>query len=310
VYNTRPGLVSNLKRNEDERIFSNQVDPAGRRHFAVCVPPLHSEYDKPSELIEFLEFNFVLGASHVFLYNFSIGETVRKLLEFYERETIRNRYVSIVEWPLTLAVKMLDTHNFAQVSQINECLLRSTSRYEYAVFTNLDEFIVPRSLEFHNWNLLYENYFTKQNSAAYYFTNVFFKTEWPDDPIYSQNKTIKSLQSRILLKTNRDEWLNLEGKGTRTKMIVKTEWVEKLDVQKVADFTGNKGQPGFTVPVTVGLLHHYRFTSQPQDSNYIRDSFVPDHFANELIPRISAVHEHIQKRTSKSLPPLDTSDFY
>ena len=128
--------------------------------------------------------------------------------------------MSLVEWPLTFAVKMLDTHNFAQVSQINECLLRSTSRYEYAVFTNLDEFIVPRSLEFHNWNLLYENYFTKQNSAAYYFTNVFFKTEWPDDPIYSQHKTIKSLQSRILLKTNRDESLNLEGKGTRTKMIV------------------------------------------------------------------------------------------
>ena len=130
---------------------------------------------------------------------------------------------------------------------------------------------MPRSPEFHNWNHLYESYFSKQNSAAYYFTHVFFKTELSDDPIYCLNSTIKSLNSQVLLKTKRAK--RMSENGERQKMIVKIDWVESVGIHVVWDFTGNRGEPAISVPVSIALLHHYRFCSHPEDSNFVRDTY-------------------------------------
>lgn len=49
----------------------------------VCVKPIHFNYDSALYLIEYLEFNAILGISHFTFYNHTLGEHAECVLKHY-----------------------------------------------------------------------------------------------------------------------------------------------------------------------------------------------------------------------------------
>ena len=60
----------------------NNREPADRKEeIAVCVKPLHYNYDKVYEIVEFIEVYRILGVSEFVLYNHSVGFKAECLLK-------------------------------------------------------------------------------------------------------------------------------------------------------------------------------------------------------------------------------------
>ena len=302
VYSTRPDPKQNKLLNTAEGVDARLVDKFGRRRFGICVTPLNLRYDKVYELVQMLEFNRLLGASHVFFYNYTLGDRAASIMDYYYK---LYSFVTVVQWPVPVTVHVWpippghveEIHYFAQVPMLNECLMRAMSRFEYIVYTDLDEFAVPRSAAQgqHTWNDLYEQYFSQHKSSLYYFRNTFYKLEWPDDPLTTSNETIKALQINLLLKTKREP--TIMPSGSRSKMMVRAEDAETVGIHNIWDFRDGVGRTGETVSTDVGILHHYRnWETDPHDPNYVEDRYVPQQYGDEIFARITSAHRTLKER--------------
>ncbi|XP_077550899.1 uncharacterized protein LOC144164256 isoform X2 [Haemaphysalis longicornis] len=66
-----------------------QTRPGEKKgRLAVCVKPLHYEYDRASWLAEFVEFHRIVGVEHFFFYNHSIGSNAERLLQVYKEQGV------------------------------------------------------------------------------------------------------------------------------------------------------------------------------------------------------------------------------
>ena len=120
---------------------------------------------------------------------------------------------------------------------LHDCLLRGTRRFEYLVFTDLDEFLVPRAPQ-HNlltWNDLYERFFPQNPAAFYYVRNSFYKLEFSSDPLISRNLTISALDVELLLKTKREN--AIYPSSLRSKYIVYTDAVDNLGTHNLYTYS-------------------------------------------------------------------------
>ena len=52
-------------------------------NLAVCIKPLFKEFNRALNVVEFIEFYKLLGATHFVFYNLSIGDNVEKVLHHY-----------------------------------------------------------------------------------------------------------------------------------------------------------------------------------------------------------------------------------
>lgn len=140
---------------------------------AVCVKPLHFNYDQALYLMEYLEFYALLGVSHFTFYNHTLGPHASCVLENYQNglvpgnltahdlealtpaeaannatpRVLRTQYqrptVSILPWNLRMrSQKEIRTEGL--FAALNDCLYRTMYRYKYLALVDLDEFIVPR----------------------------------------------------------------------------------------------------------------------------------------------------------------------
>lgn len=60
----------------------NKTAPRG--DLAICVKPIHFEFNKALPMLEFLEFYRILGVQHFTLYNHTIGPEVSCILKQYQ----------------------------------------------------------------------------------------------------------------------------------------------------------------------------------------------------------------------------------
>ena len=87
---------------------------------AVCVKPLHFNFDKSVQLIEFIEMYRLQGASHFFFYNHSIGGNVSKILWHYRKQAM----ATILPWNLPVPSQQM-VRTEAMFTAIADCILRS-----------------------------------------------------------------------------------------------------------------------------------------------------------------------------------------
>ena len=113
------------------------VETSGAK-YGVCIPPVHGEISA-ERLIEFLELTQILGASYFTFYDLRMTESVRNVLNHYQKEGL----VSVLEWNLPSYIGKNDVHYFGQVLSIMDCLYRSMKHLHFVAFHDLDEFIVP-----------------------------------------------------------------------------------------------------------------------------------------------------------------------
>lgn len=217
---------------------------AGRRRdrFAVCVTPFNLEYERPRRLLEMIEMNRLLGAQHIYFYNYTLGRRSARLVAEYASGRFALRAesapfgVTLVQWPVPVQVHVWppraghveEVHYFAQASMLHDCLLRATRRFEYLVYSDLDEFVVPRAEErqLRTWDDLYERYFPQTPAAFYFVRNTFYKLEFSSDPRISLNASIRALDVELLLKTKREH--TIFAPYVRSKYVLYTDAVDLL----------------------------------------------------------------------------------
>lgn len=228
-------------------------------NFTVCVTPLNFNYSKAYELVEMIELNKILGASHFVFYKYSINKNVERVLDYYN-----DKGVELVQWNLPMQVDTwpkkntpVEIHYFGQLGALNDCLYRNRYKSQYVVFQDLDEFIIPRKHS--NWSQLFAT--LPKNKGSYMFRNTFFRKDWPDTELNFTGKHIaQKYKSVTLLKQSRES--KIFPRKHRSKYIVNPQNVEALGIHSVNRFRG--GGEHFVEPGDA-LMHHYRDWENPGD---------------------------------------------
>jgi len=138
---------------------------------AVCVKPLHFNYDQALYLMEYLEFYALLGVSHFTFYNHTLGPHASCVLQSYQQglvpgnltahdlepllpadaannatpRVLRTQYerptVSILPWNLRMrSQKEIRTEGL--FAALNDCLYRTMYRYKYLALVDLFIYIM------------------------------------------------------------------------------------------------------------------------------------------------------------------------
>lgn len=146
--------------------------------FAVCVKPLHFDYNNINQIIEFIELNKLMGVSHFTLYNHTIGDEVGCILKSYVDQNL----ITILPWKLNIkSQKEIRTEGL--FASLNDCLYRYMYRYKYILMIDLDEYIVPHSNSTLPELISFLNTRADERMiGAISFQNSFFYLQWPDDP--------------------------------------------------------------------------------------------------------------------------------
>ncbi|XP_068247662.1 uncharacterized protein [Palaemon carinicauda] len=227
--------VMNLDVNKDEV----------KNGFAVCVKPLHFDYNNINQMIEFIELNKILGVEHFTLYNHTIGKDVDCILKRYSDLGL----INILPWKLDIkSQKEIRTEGL--FAALNDCLYRYMYQYKYILMIDLDEYIVPHT----NTSLpeLLKYLHTKADAkkiGAISFQNSFFYLQWPDDPSSASLPPLVTLR-----KTRRRQ--RFHPHKQRSKYIAVTPFVVEAGNHFVWEFLPGKGT--LNVPNEVAFLHHYR----------------------------------------------------
>ena len=128
--------------NRDYAVAESEIDPSS---VGVCVKPVHFEYNKTSELIEFLELNRLLGVSHFTLYNDTMSDEVSCVLQrhYSSSPSAESARLSVLEWKLNVA-SQTEIRTEGLFAALNDCLYRNMLRVQYLALIDFDEFIVPK----------------------------------------------------------------------------------------------------------------------------------------------------------------------
>lgn len=250
--------------------------------FTVCVTPFNFNYSRAYELVEMIELNRILGANHFVFYNYSINKNVERVLDYYKTKGI----VEVLTWNLPMKVdtwpprkEPVEIHYFAQLGALNDCLLRNFIKSKYLVYTDLDEFIIPRKGK--SWREMLSN--LPANQAAYTFRNVFFRKEWADTNLtFAGRDLAEKYKSVTLLKLKRES--KILSKTQRAKYIINPKYIDTVGIHNIWRF--KPGKSNHYVDPSIGLLNHYRSWEQPNDSVARMDDQQTLIYKDELLERL------------------------
>lgn len=161
----------------------NQSSVASENRMALCVKPLHYDYNKLDNLIEFIELNSILGIDHFLFYNHTVGPKVDCLLRHYARNS---SLITVLPWHRLDMKSQQEIRTEGIFASLNDCLYRTMYRFKYVAMIDLDEFLVPHLDDDLKMllNRLTSLPLAKNRAGAFSFQNAFFYLQWPDDPKY------------------------------------------------------------------------------------------------------------------------------
>ncbi|XP_026673154.1 uncharacterized protein LOC108629486 isoform X2 [Ceratina calcarata] len=247
-------VVARLKANPTNRILVlNRPETRNNERvtLAVCVKPLHYDYNRVLQLIEFIELHRLLGVSHLTLYNDTVGPEAGCALKYYEAKGI----VTLLPWHHLDMISQREIRTEALFAALNDCLYRSMYKFEYVALVDLDEFIVPR----HNDTIIdlirwMGSRINTKSTGAYSFQNAFFYLQWADDPFVVTSRTPVEAGLITLRKTRRRT--KLHPHKQRSKYVCKPLDVVEAGNHFVWEFIPGHGV--LNVPSDAAILHHYR----------------------------------------------------
>ena len=229
-------------------LIDNNLISTPKYNFTVCVTPFSLHYNDVSRFVEHVEINRLFGADRFVYYNLSTGENVTRVVQSYIQEGL----AEVVPWPIPTEIGD-DIHYFGQLPAQNDCLYRNMFLSKYIVFTDLDEFVVPKSTS--NWHLMMAKVNRKIGPrVSYIFRNKFFHINFPNHPNVTKDKEVHDLDILPLLKVKAE---TAQPFGKRSKYICRPENVVVAGVHLVW-----KTLPSLpskvNVPEDIAMLLHYR----------------------------------------------------
>ena len=234
-YHNRVIAVSISDRQCSQAINYLEVKPSveheERRDFAVCVKPLNFSKDISIRLIEWIEFQLLLGADLIQFYTYSIDHKTQKLLDYYRSVgRVRTEFISLPgaqpNSPRIRSQYLSDNvwqKRRMELISYNDCLYRHLYSHRYVVLLDLDEANVPRIHS--NWkqmidyitqlepnaNLLYSS-FAAQN--VYFFGSL-------NKKIAEQNRD-QRVSNDLVISNHMIRSANFSAPGFAVKSFVST----------------------------------------------------------------------------------------
>ncbi|XP_018322193.1 beta-1,4-galactosyltransferase galt-1 isoform X2 [Agrilus planipennis] len=257
------------------------------KKYAVCVKPLHYNYDKMMQIVEFIELNRIMGVEHFVFYNHTVGHQVDCLL----REYISKGVVTLLPWDLDL-LSQKEIRTEGLFAAMNDCLYRTMYRFSHVLFIDFDEYIIPRSKP--TLPELIENLQRQRRGpevGAYSFQNAFFYLQWDDDEWTQDTQDVIALNLVTQKKTRRKS--KLHPHKQRSKYICRPEKVVEVGNHFVWEFI--RGFVSYNIPSDHGILHHYRICEFGGD-DCVKQASTVDRTAfkyrTELVEAVKSVYDN------------------
>ncbi|XP_018565860.1 uncharacterized protein LOC108906905 isoform X2 [Anoplophora glabripennis] len=267
----------------------NESIPANR--FAVCVKPLHFDYNREMQILEFIELNRLLGVEHFTFYNHTIGHQVACVLRDYADRGM----VTMLPWQLNM-VSQKEIRTEGLFAALNDCLYRSMYKYSHVLLIDLDEYVVPKHNDTLPQLIDYLNHrLNTRTTGSFSFQNAFFYLQWEDDDsVYGFDDPV-SANLVTLRKTRRRS--KLHPHKQRSKYICKPELTVEAGNHFVWEFVPGHGT--LNVPADAAILHHYRICEFGGD-DCIKTASVVDttayRYKNVLTEAVKARYNRLRPR--------------
>lgn len=182
-------------------VASRSPSSPAEHELTVCVKPLHYNFDRAGQLVEFIEMHRLLGVSHFTFYNHTVGERVDCLLRRYADEGL----VDVLPWRQLDVASQKEIRTEGIFASLNDCLYRHMFDSQYLLMIDLDELVVPRRhrtlVQMIDSTL---NMTSSSRVGAYYFRNAFFYLSWPDDAEAPRQDGDEAFELTSLKKTRRN----------------------------------------------------------------------------------------------------------
>ncbi|XP_023321421.1 uncharacterized protein LOC111696112 [Eurytemora carolleeae] len=283
-------------------LYSGIVEPNNTK-IGVCVKPIHYNYNKTFQFIQFIELNKLLGVSRFTLYNSTMSIGMSCVLNYY----VQQGTVQLLPWNLNIP-SQTEIRTEGLFAALNDCLYRNMNTVKYLMLIDFDEFIIPHQVTMETVHLLldlkvaskqakidenFANYFLKHKAnnksgkpvnpsevASYSFQNSFFYLQWENDGSFSSNQELTALS-----KTKRK--LKFHPPKQRSKYICIPSQVVEAGNHFVWEFKHGRT---LNVPTSTGFLHHYRvceFGGNDCIKNaHVEDKRIPNIWGRQLLNNI------------------------
>lgn len=114
------------------------VPPLGGRDAIVsCVAPIYGS-TSIVQITEFIELTLLLGSQHIVIYTPRPSSDVRQILNMYRYQGL----VTIMPWNVR---DSSDIWAKGRDTALNDCLYRTMFLYDFVLFHDMDEFLVPKA---------------------------------------------------------------------------------------------------------------------------------------------------------------------
>lgn len=221
----------------------------GRRHeIGVCTAVTYGSID-PVKLVEWIEFNRLLGVTEFNFYASRIDNRTESVLGHYRMlGLVRLRYVAppvlrFCLWCLKLAT----------IAVLNDCMYRNMYRYKHMAVIDIDEIIVPKRHD--TLNALLTHLDGRYLGPSYIFINAYFFEELPS--VAPRNKSDATTHLTSIVKLNR---LKASEIGYASKSIVKPRLCVVVQNHHCMRRSATVSKRWWTISVAedLALLHHYK----------------------------------------------------
>lgn len=261
---------------------NNNNSSTDRTSFVICVKPLDFDADFSSRLVEWIELNFILGASKIDIYKFRVHPDVEKVLSFYEKHgkinvismTLpgnqpnfpieRTQYLSRNLWQ-----KRRD-----ELIPYNDCLYRNIGIHDFVIPLDVDEILIPRKHK--TWKEMF-NYLQKIDRVklksfasfsvrnAYYFETVLRNS--------GNNRQLANTTDLYFLQ-HLERSANFSSPGKSVKSFVRTDKALSVFNHYVLESAISGVGRNTMLPVDLIQMNHYRKKCPPTMSKECNTNFL------------------------------------
>ena len=272
-------------------VFTVNASSSGQRlsnkRFAVCIPPLFGNFPV-RKLVEFFEMTHILGADRVFVYVLTDNSEIRRVLKYYQQEG----FAVVLPWYLPFSDVLVKnvtskTRNYTiqmnsiwyngQLLAANDCLYRTMSYFDFTLFTDIDEFLIPKS-GLNNWEDVIRE-LPENNISGYSFKSAYFKPSKEEDLISLGSLRVSDFSP------------------SRNKVMVYSKRVLDVGIHHVSRSTeAQRKYKTYRVPSNVAYIHHFRACQKERDLNCSRtvvDDTVRKKYKNVLVKAVETALKEI-----------------
>ncbi|XP_053176261.1 uncharacterized protein LOC128359973 [Scomber japonicus] len=120
--------------------------------FTVCISTMY-DYNNVLQLVQSLEMMQLLGVGRVAIYKSDCSPETQRVLDYYTKKGL----VEVIPWTISKHLKPShdwqparspgDIHYYGQIPALNDCLYRYMYQSKYVSLQDIDELILPQSVD-------------------------------------------------------------------------------------------------------------------------------------------------------------------